>query len=143
MKGLATCVRSSKLYKGVSRLLQSSMIGCTITSQSTPACQFSFRSQVFTIQAPYSLSKLDGMAYHSFSTSQSLLHVDVLIVTGTVPQPKPESKGRAGQRTIIHLDMDCFFASVAALTDPSLQDLPLLVCHSNSAQGTGEVLSSF
>ena len=40
---------------------------------------------------------------------------------------------------MIHLDMDCFFASVAALTDPSLQGLPLLVCHSNSAQGTGEV----
>ena len=57
---------------------------------------------------------------------------------GTVPQPRTESKGK-GQRTIIHLDMDCFFASVAALTDPSLQDLPLLVCHSNSAQGTGEV----
>lgn len=58
-----------------------------------------------------------------------------------MPAPKTHSPGRQGRggRAIIHLDMDCFFASVAALTHPSLQGLPLLVCHSNSAQGTGEV----
>ena len=49
------------------------------------------------------------------------------------------STSRSGQRTVLHLDMDCFFASVAALTDPSLKGLPLAVCHSNSAHGTGEV----
>jgi DNA repair protein REV1 len=56
-----------------------------------------------------------------------------------VPASKAPSGGKQAVRTIIHLDMDCFFASVAALTDPSLEGLPLLVCHSNSAQGTGEV----
>ena len=47
--------------------------------------------------------------------------------------------GKQSQCAIIHLDMDCFFASAAALTDPSLKGLPLAICHSNSAQGTGEV----
>ena len=76
------------------------------------------------------------------SSLRSLANADAQGGAGTVPQPKSESKGRSGQRMIIHLDMDCFFASVAALTDPSLQGLPLLVCHSNSAQGTGEARSS-
>ena len=48
----------------------------------------------------------------------------------------------AQERTIIHLDMDCFFAAVAELTDPALKGQPLAVSHSNSAQGTGEVSSA-
>lgn len=46
------------------------------------------------------------------------------------------------ERAIIHLDMDCFFASVAGLTDPSFIGKPLAVSHSNSAQGTGEISSA-
>lgn len=43
-------------------------------------------------------------------------------------------------RTILHVDMDCFFAAVATLTDPdALRGRPLVVCHSNSSTGTGEV----
>ena len=38
--------------------------------------------------------------------------------------------------------MDCFFASVAGLTDPSFWGKPLAVSHSNSAQGTGEISSA-
>ena len=50
-----------------------------------------------------------------------------------------DQPGRLPERAIIHLDMDCFFASVAALTDPCFKGLPLAVCHSNSARGSGEV----
>ncbi len=46
------------------------------------------------------------------------------------------------ERAIIHLDMDCFFASVAALAEPAFQGKPLAVSHSNSAQGTGEISSA-
>lgn len=38
--------------------------------------------------------------------------------------------------------MDCFFASVAGLTDPAFKGKPLAVSHSNSAQGTGEISSA-
>lgn len=48
----------------------------------------------------------------------------------------------ATERAIIHLDMDCFFAAVAELTDPALKGQPLAVSHSASAQGTGEVSSA-
>jgi hypothetical protein len=51
------------------------------------------------------------------------------------------SKGRGppAPRAIIHLDMDCFFASAAAVGRPELQGMPLAVSHSNSTQGSGEV----
>ncbi|KAK9805394.1 hypothetical protein WJX73_010812 [Symbiochloris irregularis] len=52
------------------------------------------------------------------------------------------ASGPASGRCIIHLDMDCFFASVAELTDPALKGQPLAVSHSNSAQGTGEISSA-
>lgn len=35
--------------------------------------------------------------------------------------------------------MDCFFASVAVVGRPLLKGKPLVVCHSNSSKGTGEV----
>ena len=45
------------------------------------------------------------------------------------------------ERCIIHVDMDCFFASVAAAAHPELRGRPMVVCHSNSASAsaTGEV----
>lgn len=48
----------------------------------------------------------------------------------------------SAERSIIHLDMDCFFASVASLAEPAFQGKPLAVSHSNSAQGTGEISSA-
>lgn len=35
--------------------------------------------------------------------------------------------------------MDCFFASAAAVGKPVLRGKPIVVCHSNSENGTGEV----
>ncbi|KAL6765308.1 hypothetical protein V8C86DRAFT_2430773 [Haematococcus lacustris] len=43
------------------------------------------------------------------------------------------------ERAIIHVDMDCFFASAAVVGYPELQGKPLVVCHSNSSKGTAEV----
>ncbi|GMH38108.1 hypothetical protein BSKO_05992 [Bryopsis sp. KO-2023] len=40
---------------------------------------------------------------------------------------------------IVHLDMDCFFASAAVVGKPVLRGKPLAVCHSNSEKGPGEV----
>jgi hypothetical protein len=51
-------------------------------------------------------------------------------------QPQPPAPR---ERAIIHLDMDCFFASVAAVGRPEFAGRPLAVCQSNSAQGSGEV----
>ena len=81
------------------------------------------------------------MACPSLDVHQSSTNKGLSV--GTVPVPTSlQQAARRGQRAIIHLDMDCFFASVAALTDPCLRGLPLAVCHSNSAQGTGEVSSA-
>lgn len=46
------------------------------------------------------------------------------------------------ERVILHVDMDSFFASAAAVGRPELQGRPLAVCHSNSSKGTGEVSSA-
>jgi hypothetical protein len=59
-------------------------------------------------------------------------------------QPPPTAAGPPPprERAIIHLDMDCFFAAVAAVGRPEFAGLPLAVCHSNSDRGSGEVSSA-
>jgi DNA repair protein REV1 len=52
------------------------------------------------------------------------------------------SAAAAHERVIVHLDMDCFFVSVAAVGRPEFAGRPLAVCHSNSARGTGEISSA-
>lgn len=52
--------------------------------------------------------------------------------------PAPEG-GPGGERVILHVDMDCFFASVAALGRPELAGLPVAV--SWSSAGGGELSS--
>lgn len=85
---------------------------------------------------------------HPQQGSTGTLMRGVLGPQGGIPKgglPKgghSKSKGDAHERSIIHLDMDCFFASVAALGIPELEGKALAVCHSNSAQGTGEVSSA-
>lgn len=59
---------------------------------------------------------------------------------GEAPPPAPFVFG--GRRTILHLDMDCFFASVAEAGHPEFKGKPLAVCHSNSERGSGEVSSA-
>jgi hypothetical protein len=45
-------------------------------------------------------------------------------------------------RSIFHVDMDCFFASVAIRYNPSLYKKAVVVCHSNSPTGTATVSSA-
>lgn len=53
--------------------------------------------------------------------------------------PAPQRPSATHPRTIIHLDMDCFFASVSEVAHPVLKGKPVAVSHSASASGTGEV----
>ncbi len=46
-----------------------------------------------------------------------------------VTPPRPPTNGR--QRVVFHIDMDCFFAWVAILANPSLRGKPVAVCHSS------------
>lgn len=46
------------------------------------------------------------------------------------------------ERVIVHVDMDCFFASVAMIDRPELKDLPFVVCHSQKKDGTAEISCS-
>lgn len=50
------------------------------------------------------------------------------------------------QRIIMHCDFDCFFVSVGLITRPHLRGKPVVVCHSQGAQGgassTSEVASA-
>jgi hypothetical protein len=52
--------------------------------------------------------------------------------TGSLMQA--ESGVRSRERVIMHVDMDCFFAAVAAVGRPEFEGKPLIVCHSNSAK---------
>ena len=56
------------------------------------------------------------------------------------PPPLPDTK-RGDARVVMHVDMDCFFAAVAALGRPSLSGLPVAVSWSSGAKGAGELSS--
>jgi DNA repair protein REV1 len=69
----------------------------------------------------------------------------LLAAAPSAPAPAPHAAGAgaaAQERVVVHLDMDCFFVSVAAVGRPEFAGRPLAVCHSNSARGTGEVSSA-
>ncbi|KAF8352243.1 hypothetical protein F5887DRAFT_1277909 [Amanita rubescens] len=57
-----------------------------------------------------------------------------------------ESTDDQMQRIIMHCDFDCFFVSVGLITRPHLRGKPVVVCHSQGAQGgassTSEVASA-
>ncbi|AQK66538.1 DNA repair protein REV1 [Zea mays] len=46
------------------------------------------------------------------------------------------------KKTIIHIDMDCFFVSVVIRNMPELHDKPVAVCHSDNPKGTAEISSA-
>ncbi|KXZ53208.1 hypothetical protein GPECTOR_7g1101 [Gonium pectorale] len=78
---------------------------------------------------------------HFIGTWRTRIEALMSEVEPHAPAPAPYTKG-GPERVILHVDMDCFFASVAALGRPELAGRPLAVCHSNSSRGTGEVSSA-
>lgn len=53
------------------------------------------------------------------------------------------NSGHSGKKkTIIHIDMDCFFVSVVIRNMPELHDKPVAVCHSDNPKGTAEISSA-
>ncbi|CAM0909582.1 unnamed protein product [Alopecurus aequalis] len=53
------------------------------------------------------------------------------------------NKDHSGKKkTIIHIDMDCFFVSVVIRNRPELHDKPVAVCHSDNPKGTAEISSA-
>lgn len=79
--------------------------------------------------------------------------IDALLAVPPEATPQPataqpsvaaalQGQRRGAERMVIHLDMDCFFASIATQGHPSFRGKPLAVCHSNSAVGTAEVSSA-
>ncbi|KAL6766193.1 REV1 [Auxenochlorella protothecoides x Auxenochlorella symbiontica] len=58
------------------------------------------------------------------------------VMGGPAPTPGP------GAQVIFHVDLDCFFASVAEAEHPLFSGKPLAVCHSNNAKGTAEISSA-
>ncbi|GIL49419.1 hypothetical protein Vafri_5746, partial [Volvox africanus] len=77
---------------------------------------------------------------HFIGTWKTRIEALMAEVEGAAPNPAPYTKGT--ERVVIHVDMDCFFASAAAVGRPELAGKPVAVCHSNSARGTGEVSSA-
>ena len=68
--------------------------------------------------------------------------LEKLMRSGIVDEsPVPTDVGTCKERTVVHVDMDCFFASVAEASHPEFHGLPLAVCHSN-AKGSGEISSA-
>lgn len=61
--------------------------------------------------------------------------------------PPPRAGSAAGERVIVHIDMDCFFASVAVAANPALAGKPIAVCHARVSSdgartaGSGEISS--
>ena len=58
------------------------------------------------------------------------------------PAPPLPTTDRLTERVIMHIDLDCFFASVASLHRPELQGLPVAVSWSGSTKGSAEIASA-
>ncbi|KAJ3107509.1 deoxycytidyl transferase [Physocladia obscura] len=88
----------------------------------------------------YGSSRLSKISNWKSDLKEFVLELDL-----TYPKVKPPSttiKSKTSHSsTIMHVDMDCFFASVALRDRPEIQHLPVAICHSkgtgNSGNNTG------
>jgi len=60
----------------------------------------------------------------------------------TLPLPPPHPRVPAGERVVLHIDMDCFFASVAVALRPELAGLPLAVSWGEATSKRAEIASA-
>lgn len=107
------------------------------------------RADCDVLKGPPKSSKDDPDFVNSFYKSSRLhfigtwkARLEGLLTTMADTAPSPTSMTSNTRRDIIHLDMDCFFASVAEASNPEFKGEPLAVCHSASAKGTGEISSA-
>ncbi|BFZ23118.1 hypothetical protein BsWGS_26157 [Bradybaena similaris] len=88
------------------------------------------------------VSEIQKSSGHSFPGRERLrqLHVENALKCG---QPETLASARHGsvQKTVMHIDMDCFFVSVGLLTRPELKGKPVAVTHSRG-QGAKPSLDS-
>lgn len=57
----------------------------------------------------------------------------------THPQAPPIKVPDGYERILFHVDMDCFFAAVAAVGHPELANKPLAICHGSGSDSGSEV----
>lgn len=65
-----------------------------------------------------------------------------MIATQPAPPVPAEAPWPPGARCIVHMDLDCFYASVEMLLDPALRGRPLVVVMGLDAQGHGVVTTA-
>jgi len=69
------------------------------------------------------------------TASTPLMHTASSVPRSMQPGGAPAHAHNDHPRTIMHIDMDCFFASVAIRDNPALVDKPVAVSHSKSGGG--------
>ncbi|KAI8621347.1 hypothetical protein BC830DRAFT_1094670 [Chytriomyces sp. MP71] len=80
----------------------------------------------------YESSRLSKISNWKSDLKDYVLELKAETLKRHPPMSNPVSGAR--HKTIMHIDMDCFFASVAIRDRPDLKDKPVVVCHS---KGTG------
>lgn len=107
------------------------------------------RNECDVLKGPPRSSKDDPNFVESYYRASRLhfigrwkARLEALIASSVALSAPAACSNKEQTRNIIHLDMDCFFASVAEAGHPELRGKPLVVSHSNSARGSGEVSSA-
>ena len=95
------------------------------------------------------VGKVDSEA--GSTTTEGVAGVSMRGAELVIKSPSSKFKGKAKaledeERVIMHCDFDCFFVSAGLVSRPELKGKPVVVCHSQGAQGgtssTSEIASS-
>ena len=121
--------------------------GSTIEQAQRTAARLRAQSEVLTMPAKNS-SETSPEEFVGTFFKASRLHfigswkkrIEELLSSGDLVVGPSAGSGTRDKK-IIHLDMDCFFAQAITSQYPELQGRPLVVSHSTSDKGTGEVSS--